>query len=92
MAGGVDAVVEVVDCIVVEVGAVFKVDSSVDIVDVATTGGVDEGVDVLGEEDAVLEVEPKVVEEAVSSEEVEADVREDEDGVGSDEEEADDDD
>ena len=70
VAGAVDVLVEVADCIVVEVGVVLDVDS-----------GVDEGVEVLDEEDcvrlvgveedAVLVVELDVVEEDVTSEDVE---------------------
>lgn len=74
--GVVDALVEVVGCIVVEVEAVLEADSDVDVVDV-TTGGVDEVVEddcvrsVGVEEDAALEVELDVVEEDVTSEDVE---------------------
>lgn len=80
---------EVTDCVVVEAVEVLEADSGVDVVDVATVG-VDEGVEVLEEEDcvrsvgveedAVLEVDPDVVEEDVTSEDVDVDV-EDESAV-----------
>jgi len=97
----VDAFVEATDCVVVEVGVVLEADSGVDVVEIATVG-VDDGVEILDEEDcvrsvdveedAVLEAETDIVEEGVTSGDVEATTGEDEGVVKSEEEEVDDDD
>jgi hypothetical protein len=75
VAGVVDASVDIADCTTVKVGTVVEVDSD-DVVDGVTMGIVEEAVEedcvrsVCVEKDGMLDVDPDVVEETVTSEDV----------------------